>query len=394
VSGPRDRHAVARWVAVAIALLIAWGSLYPLEFLKVAEGELAQRLMRIGSHAVSRTDWIANLLLYVPFGAACAFAVHDAGPIRRIARATAVGAALSLALELIQLTTPHRVTSLLDWSTNTTGALLGAAAVDVYLRIGAGLRIAGLRNPRPAFVPTCLLALWFVGEFAPYLPTHHALPLGRLIAGIGAAHAYSAARLSVAIARWWIIAECLRHIWRRPFAMPSLALLIALTLAEQSFIDNDRRGVEELLAWCIVPPLALLTSRWPARARAWWTIAACGAVLWTTNAWTFAPLHRSGIFHWVPFSGTLLASRDYRPLLDIVFFYGALLWSLALALRNLWAAFALTFASSVAVELAHLWTPPHRAEVTNPMLVISLVVAFAIGRRFQGYALGSGDPPD
>lgn len=393
MSGAADRQAFARWIAIAVALLIAWGSLYPLDFLWLDDGALAQRLLHAGSHTLSRTDWIANLLLYMPFGAICALAVRGGGCARRVWRATAAGATLSFALELIQLATPHRVTSLLDWASNAAGALAGALVAEAYLQIGGPRRIGGLRDPRPAFVPSFLLVIWFVGEFAPYLPTHHALPLGRLIAQMSAAHAYSAARMSIALARWWIIAECLRHVWRRPWAMPGLALLIALTLAEQSYVDNDRRGVEELASWCIVPVLALLTSRWPARARAWWTIAACGAVLWTTNAWTFAPLHRVGVFHWIPFSGTLLTSRDYRPLLDIVFFYGALLWSLTLALRILAAAFVLTFTSSIAVELAHLWTPPHRAEVTNPLLVIGLVAAFALGRRFQSYAFGIDGPP-
>jgi len=388
-----DHRAAARRLAFGIALLIAWGSLYPLEFRALGNGELERRLLHAGSRIFSRADLIANLLLYIPFGAACRLAAGGSGNVRRIALAALLGSALSLSLELMQLATPHRVTSIIDWSLNSAGALLGAVAVALYLRIGSRWRFASLRDPRPALVPCCLLALWITAEFAPYAPARHAVPVGELLAAFAARHAFSAARWSLSLTRWWIIAECVRHIWRRPWAMLILAALIALTALDQTYIGADRRSLEELLSWCIVPLAALLTSGWSPRARAWWTIAGCGVVLLTTNVWALAPGPRTGVFHWIPFSGTLLATRDYRPLLDGLFLNGALLWSLMLALRSLPAAFIVTFAASIAVELAHLWTPPHRAEITDPLLVVALLAAFLMARRFQAYAFGADGAP-
>jgi len=388
-----DHRAAAGRLAFGIALLIAWGSLYPLEFRALGNGEFEQRLLHAGSRILSRTDLIANLLLYIPFGAACRLAAGGSGSVRRIALAALLGSALSLSLELMQLATPHRVTSIVDWALNSAGALLGAVAVALYLRIGNRWRFASLRDPRPALVPSCLLVLWITGEFAPYPPLRHAVPVGELLAAFAARHAFCAARCSLSLTRWWIIAECVRHIWRRPWAMLIFAALIALTALDQTFIGTDRRSAEELLGWCIIPVAALLTSGWSARARAWVTIAGCAIVLLTTNVWALAFGPRAGVFHWIPFSGTLLASRDYRPLLEALFLNGALLWSMTLALRSLPVAFILTFASSIAVELAHLWTPPHRAEITDPLLVVALLAAFLMARRFQVYAFGADGAP-
>ncbi len=383
-----DPRVTARWLALGIALLIAWGSLYPLEFRIPTPIEWHRRLALVTAHIHYRADLIANFLLYLPFGALCRLSLGGAGRARRTALAAVLGSALSMLLELAQSATPHRVTNLYDWIWNTAGAAFGALAVALYLRIGAPWSVRGLRHQRPALVPTSLFVIWLIGAFAPYVPAHRALPLRRLIASLHAPHAVHAVRACVAVGTWWIIAECVRQIWRRPWVLPVLAAVIGLTALDQAWLGDDRRSVEEWLAWSVVPALTLLTLRWPRRVRAWITVAACVAVIVATNAWPTVRTAQLGVFHWVPFSGTLLASRDYRPLLDSLFFEGALLWSLTIALRRPSAAFWVAFGTSVAVELARLWTPPHRAEITNPLLVIALLVAFTAARRHQAYADG------
>jgi VanZ family protein len=384
-SSPR---ATARWLTLGVALLIAWGSLYPLEFRIPTPIEWHRRLALLTAHIHYRADLIANFLLYLPFGAVCRLSLGGAGRERRTALAAVLGSALSMLLELAQSATPHRVTNLYDWVWNTAGAAAGALAIALYLRIGARGTLRGLRHRRPPLVPTSLLAIWLIGAFSPYVPAHRAASLGRLLAALQTSHAVRAASACAAVGTWWIIAECLRQIWRRPWVLPVLAALIGLTALDQTLAGDDRRSLEELLAWCVVPALTLLTMRWPRRARAWVTVAACVAVMIATNAWPTPRTAQLGAFHWVPFSGTLLASRDYRPLLDSLFLEGALLWSLTIALRRPSAAFWVAFVASISVELARLWTPPHRAEITNPLLVVALLIAFTAARRHQAYADG------
>lgn len=68
-------------------------------------------------------DFVANILLFVPFGVAFGWGGTTA---RRIRRAVAWGLVLSLAVEYGQIYTHNRVASLTDVLTNTLGAWLGA----------------------------------------------------------------------------------------------------------------------------------------------------------------------------------------------------------------------------------------------------------------------------
>lgn len=401
----------ARRLAAAIALLIIWGSLYPFEFRRPTPAQLADKLAHVGSHFLSHADLMANLLLYIPLGVACLLALDGTHAARRVLRASLAGSALSLSMELAQLATAHRVTSLYDWLLNSVGACIGACGMAWYLGLGSGRPMPGFVAARPALVPLWLLIVWFAAQFAPFgpplnwstvLPDWHdsMMSWNAGLAGWAAARsslsaalpALSAAlpALSVAFASSWVLAECARHILRPGLALPGLAALIALTLLGRLLLGLRPLGLEELGAWCAVLLCVVLTARWGSRSRATFTAVACVAALILQGLWPFVTSGTINEFHWIPFSGSLLASRDYQPLLDKLFLYGALLWSLAIGLRRLDLAFGLSFLLTLAVELGQLWMPQRRAEITDPLLVVALAAAFAIAARFQRHAFGAG----
>ncbi len=68
-------------------------------------------------------DVVANVLLFVPFGAAAAAGATDRRRVRLVMYA---GLALALAVELSQVYTHNRVATTTDIITNTAGAWLGA----------------------------------------------------------------------------------------------------------------------------------------------------------------------------------------------------------------------------------------------------------------------------
>lgn len=75
-------------------------------------------------------DGVRNVVLFAGWGLLWVLSARPgrAGTTREIRGAVVSGASLSVTLELIQLFVPTRTTSILDVLTNTTGALLGAAA--------------------------------------------------------------------------------------------------------------------------------------------------------------------------------------------------------------------------------------------------------------------------
>jgi VanZ family protein len=75
---------------------------------------------------ISIPDFVQNLLLFVPFGAAAVWAFGGHSPTRHIVSVLLLAGALSVAAESIQLLTTDRISSLADVVANTGGALTGA----------------------------------------------------------------------------------------------------------------------------------------------------------------------------------------------------------------------------------------------------------------------------
>jgi glycopeptide antibiotics resistance protein len=101
-------------------------------------------------------DAVRNVLLFAGWGAVWAATASRTTArtafLRTVVAATAVGAAISLSIEMIQLLSPYRDTTIWDFLTNTAGSALGAAVFLALIRSldrGRGSRsYVGL----PAFV--------------------------------------------------------------------------------------------------------------------------------------------------------------------------------------------------------------------------------------------------
>lgn len=89
-------------------------------------------------HLTRGSDYIdaaRNLLLFAGLGAVWIATSRLVRPWATIARVTAIGCLLSCTVETIQLFSPHRNASILDVTTNTLGALIGAALTFWVLRL-------------------------------------------------------------------------------------------------------------------------------------------------------------------------------------------------------------------------------------------------------------------
>lgn len=80
-------------------------------------------------------DAARNVLLFAGFGAVWLVTSPRSRPWRRVAWITFVGCALSVSVETAQLLSATRTSSVNDVTTNTLGALLGAAGIVVMARI-------------------------------------------------------------------------------------------------------------------------------------------------------------------------------------------------------------------------------------------------------------------
>lgn len=122
---------------------------------------------------VTRTDLATNLLLYSPFGYACALWFSTPGHrLWGVLAGLLAGVTFSFMCESLQQFLPARNASNLDLLVNTLGAFIGALLAihhSRWLRAGAALRRWRERwfhDGRAANLGLVLLALWLASQFS------------------------------------------------------------------------------------------------------------------------------------------------------------------------------------------------------------------------------------
>lgn len=180
---------ISRILALAYALLIAYGSLYPFTGWVAIPGEEAWSFLTAPwPRYISRSDLITNVLVYLPLGLLIARALRaQLHPPAAVAIATLAGLLLSLAMEALQTFLPGRVSSRLDLVLNICGTLGGAVLAGLMQSPRSPLhRIGALR--RQWFVPGRLadlglvvIGLWALSQLTPLLIS---LDLGLRRAGL------------------------------------------------------------------------------------------------------------------------------------------------------------------------------------------------------------------
>jgi len=125
---------------------------------------------------VPRYDTAINLLSYAPLGFFLALLPRQAPPWRRMISGFAGGAALSLAMESLQMLVPPRDANPYDLVFNALGALAGAALGAALARSARAKQEIVAARAR-LFVPgqigdfgLALLALWLVAQANPGMP--------------------------------------------------------------------------------------------------------------------------------------------------------------------------------------------------------------------------------
>jgi glycopeptide antibiotics resistance protein len=114
---------------------------------------------------ISIPDFVQNLLLFVPFGAAAVSAFGGERPLRHIFPAVLLGCAVSFGVESIQLLTTDRISSFADVLANTAGALTGAmiAAISLRRQWAGFVSLAKLRAPMSPTYRAMLATALLVG---------------------------------------------------------------------------------------------------------------------------------------------------------------------------------------------------------------------------------------
>src|SRR6185436_11310914 len=114
------------WIAAAVTAVIIYGSLYPFHFREISGlGDACRALWKTWRGPFGRGDFVANVLLYMPYGCFWFQALQRVPVTARAGLVVLSGLALSLGMELLQFYEPGRISALSDVYSNTIGVALG-----------------------------------------------------------------------------------------------------------------------------------------------------------------------------------------------------------------------------------------------------------------------------
>ena len=277
----RSTHFAAPLLLAVVTGLIVYVSLYPFRF--VPDGPaLVDALRSLSWARAGRGDMFNNVLLYVPFGFCVALLLEPRwGRVTGIVAGTALGAMLSLGLELLQASVAIRVSSLRDLSLNASGSLLGAVLGTVFHALGSRVSPQGTPRSRSAFVAMSILVLWLLERLWPLLPDPGLRQLKRAVRPLLTPQ-IDWMSLAGFFVGWLVVTQVVFSLVRRQRAMDVLLIVIATVLVGRTFVAGSTLEMAELAAIALLLPVLVPFSRLDDGARS--TIVAVLLGVWL--AWT------------------------------------------------------------------------------------------------------------
>jgi len=182
----------------------------------------------------TRFDLAANALAYLPFGFFVALVPRRRPPLGRLSVAIAAGAALSFAMETLQMFRPPRDANAFDLIANMAGAAAGGLLAIAFARSARARR--AVRGARERWFMSglvgdlgiALLAIWLAMQTNPGIPLFATMydptpPLGPAVAGLTTTPDAAA-----------VIVEAAHS----AFQLLGVGLFLALLLRERRFVGG------------------------------------------------------------------------------------------------------------------------------------------------------------
>lgn len=263
----RYRGSAAVW-----ALLVVYASLYPFAPLRVPGADAVAGFFTRPKY-VTDFDVVLNVLAYAPLGALVCLAFRQTGSTARaIAKAAALGAALSFAMESLQLFVPGRIASFYDVIANAAGALWGALIfADPFYSLAT--RPVGAARERLVIAGAwgdaglVLVMLWLIAQVNPALPFFGAGNIAASAEGGDSLSLLQAAAVAVSVCGFGLFVSALlasgHGTLRATIAVLSLALWLKFVAA--SFMLQPHFAEEWLSAGRVVGLVVGLALLWPLR---------------------------------------------------------------------------------------------------------------------------------
>jgi VanZ family protein len=397
---------IGRLLLLGYLAFVVYASLYPIARFRAPERSPLTLLFE--PSRISRSDALTNILVYLPLGWLLVLRLPGLGWFR----AGLFGCVLSLAIEYLQAYLPGRVPSLLDWTLNTAGALLGAVLASRLTHFPWPSLERVLPAGRRARLGLAVVGTWAAAQLFPFVPS---ADLGSLRAGLRplwhvlrGQTSFSLAQATVyalaAIALAPILAQCLRPEVRARLVVP--VVLMGILLAKVPVITRQL-SLEALVGALAGLAIWMLLSQ--SRSEETVSLLAAAAVVVVGGLQSEGMGWRTVPFNWIPFRNHLTneivgASDIFSgawPFLALAFFVSA--WRSIEPRRAALLGAAAVVAGSTAIEWAQRFLPGRSPDVTDVVVALGAWLLPWVAISGSGCATGptparedrsrSGEPP-
>jgi VanZ family protein len=369
-----------RSVLVIVSALIAYGSLYPFDFQLHPHDVAALTVASFNPLATSRGDLVGNVVLFLPFGFAAAFAMRPfSGRIAQLIVVILSGGLLALILQVGQVFVPERDPSLVDVFWNVIGVILGAT-----LAVAPGVApLVSLGGSVTLEVPVLLAGAWVASELMPLVPS---LDLQLIKQNLRTLILVPNFQIQVALLDFSAWLTALHFLWcsmllrRWRIWLPALPFAV---LAVEPFIVSHQLDLSKV-AGAVAGVLVWFVSR--QRLRPALLAALLFAGILAAALYPLEFTQRPNTFSWVPLGEFLNGSIvvNATVLVRKAFLYGALVWVLKDAGMRWRSSTALTVAVLAVQEALQTYVPGAPAGVTDPFLaVLMAMVLWALAHGVQ-----------
>jgi VanZ family protein len=357
-----------------MVMVIAYGSLYPFAF-ESRTGSPFRALADTYKLQDSRGDFVANILLYLPFGFFAIQALRRRVAVWQVAAVTLAGMLLSTTMELLQFYVPGRETSLADICSNSIGSFVGAGAgVLLHQRFGADLLQPIRRHPSSSLILVC----WLGYRLFPYAPVIDLHKYWHAVRPLLVSPELPPLNLFRHTVIWLVLALALDELFDSAWRQIVFPLSVALLLSSRIVILDAILSPAEVLgaAIAVICWFGFL-SRLPIRMAVVFVLFVILVIVQALEPFHFSSSARP--FTWVPFQGFLHGSiaLNVQSFLEKTFLYGSLVWLAVRAGCSWKIAVPVCGALVFALRLAQVYLPGRSAEITD--VIILLIISGVIG---------------
>ena len=370
----RDSRRALLWQLLLLTVLfMVYASFYPFDFDpdRIRSVGLDDWKAGLAWRRPPRSDLIANLIFYLPFGALLTFLTpRDWGSLRRLLVVLASGTLLSLAIECAQLATRDRDPSLTDVVVNGLGTGLAALVALGAARLGVRPALPELRSRHPDRIALLLVVSWLVFHAWPFMPTVRFLRYFQdpaLLFGQDS----SLPAIAGYLAGYVLLGAALRSLLRPMSFWRIAAACVVFSLLARTAFRGQALTLDEVLGAAAALPVVWAIMRNVDSRTYLQTLLVVAPAL---AFFALAPFDFSAStprFQWLPDLDPIQRTAPGEPgLIELFFFYVGCLWLLRESgLRPHRAALWL-LGVAVLIELAQAWQPGKTGHIAGPAAVV------------------------